>query len=111
MDQQELDAIEKELLEIIAQHLQDNKIEVETAQKLAKDFLAVLPVQNRQDLLNKLKTLGDTYEEAKEVYIEESTKDNTVKEQQALATMSQAIKQGKIDHALTIAKKLKEEIQ
>lgn len=108
MDQPEIDAIEKELLEVIARHLEDNKMDIKTAQKLAKDFLGVLPIQNREDLLTKLKTLGTTYEEAQEVYLQESSKDTVVKEQQALATMSDAIKQGNIDHALSIAKDLQQ---
>jgi hypothetical protein len=108
MDQQELDAVEKELLELIVRHLEDNKMDVPTAQKLAKDFLAVLPVENRADLLEKLKALGENYDEAKQVYFQEISKDNEVKEQVALQNMSHAIRQGNIDHALTIAKDLKE---
>lgn len=109
MDPQELDAIENELLELIARHLQDNKMDAQTAQKLATDFLAVLPIQNRQDLLNKLKNLGEKYGEVKQVYMQEFSKDTTAKEQEALTKMTHAIRQGNIDHALSIAKDLKEE--
>lgn len=106
MDPKALDAIERELLELIIQHLENNSLDVRQARKLAKDFLAILPVSNREDLLNKLKNLGTKYREAKQIYIEESGKDTIAKEQQALQGMSEAIKQGKIDHALSIAKEL-----
>jgi len=103
-----MDAVERKLLELIVQHLQDNKMDVPTAQKLARDFLSVLPVQSRADLLNKLKNLGEKYDEAKQVYFQESSKDNEAKEKEALYNMTHAIRQGNIDHALSIAKNLKE---
>lgn len=109
MDMQvKIEEVERELLELIIKHLEENKIDVLTAQKLAKDFLAVLPIYNQQDLLSKLKELGDNYQEAKEVYVQEFSKDITQKEQHALSRMRDAIKQGKIEHAISIAKDLKQ---
>lgn len=108
MDPKDLDAVENELLGLIIRHLENNRMDVDTAQKLATDFLATLPIKNREDLLNKLKSLGQTYAEAKQVYMQEYAKDTTLKEQEALTKMSHAIRQGNIDHALTIAKDLKE---
>lgn len=104
--QQKIEEIEKELLEVIVKHLEENKMELGTAQKLARDFLSMLPAQTQDELLNKLKTLGDTYAEAKEVYVEENGKELAQKEGDTLTQMRNAIQQGNIDHAITVAKQL-----
>ena len=104
--QQKTEEVEKELLDIIILHLQNRQIDMNTASKLARDFIAVLPIQNRQDLLLKLQNLGNSYKEAKAVYQQELAKDVVQKEQQALIQMQGAIRQGNIDHAINVAKSL-----
>lgn len=104
--QEEVKQIEKELLELIIAHLKANKIEVEKARQLARDFLAVLPVKDQKDLLGKLKILGETYEEAKEVYSEELGKINDQIREQTLNQMRDFIKQGNIDSAIASAKNM-----
>lgn len=102
--QEETEKIEKELLELIISHLEKQEMEFEKAQQFAKEFLALLPAKSKPDLLEKLKTLGDTYPEAKEVYLEELSEDLQTKDQQALMQMRNAIQKGNIEHAISIAK-------
>lgn len=104
--QEELNVIQKELLELIVVHLKENKMDAPTARKLAADFLAVLPIKDQQDLLNKLKNLGDTYPEAKHIYVQELEKVNKEKRDDILIQMRNFIQQGNMDQAITIAKSL-----
>lgn len=112
--QQEVEAVKKELVDLIIKHLKENKLEVEKARKLAQDFLAVLPVKDQKDLLAKLKELGEDYPEAKEVYVEELVKTENQLRDEALNKMRVFIKQGKIEEAIQAAKNMqikeKEEI-
>ena len=103
--QQTTERIEKDLLELIVTHLEKNEMEFAKAQALAKEFLTFLPVKSKEELLEKLKTLGDTYTEAKEVYLEEFSQDLQIKDQHALTQMRNAIQKGNIEHAIAIAKK------
>jgi len=105
---QQTDRVEQELLAVITKHLERNEIDTLTAQRLTKDFLAILPMQNQADLLAKLKTLSETYEEAKEVYTLEFSQDIKEREEQALNQMRTAIQQGNIEHAINVAKALRE---
>ena len=101
---QEVEQVKKELVDIIAKHLQENKIEADKARQLAADFLAVLPIENHQDLLNKLKELGDKYQEAKTIYVEKLGDDTNEQTKLALTTMRDAIAQGNMEQAITVAK-------
>lgn len=100
----EVKQVEKELVELIVESLKLNRIAVETARQQAKDFLAILPVKDQKDLLDKLKGLGEKYIEAKEVYAEELGKINEVVRQQTLDSMRAYIQQGNIDAAIIAAK-------
>ena len=102
--QEEVKAIEKELVELIISHLKVNRIAVETARQQAKDFLSLLPINDQRDLLSKLKGLGEKYEEAKEVYAEELGKINEAMRQQTLNQMREFIQAGNIDSAIAAAK-------
>lgn len=105
---QEVDRVEKELLELILTHLENNRIDADKAQQLAKDFLATLPVTDQKDLLEKLKNLSNTYEEAKELYVDELTKVSNQQRDVTLTQMRDAIQKGNIEHAITAAKSLQE---
>lgn len=104
--QQKQEAIEAELLAVIIEHLKNHRIDVATASQLAKDFLQVLPLQSQADLLSKLKVLGDKYAEVKQLYTIEASHEQEQQEQQVLQQMSTAIKEGNIDHAISVAKSL-----
>lgn len=100
----EVKQIEKELVELIIEHLKANKLDVEKARQQARDFLAVLPVKDQKDLLDKLKGLSEKYEEAQEIYAEEIGKIEETKRQQTLNQMRDFIQQGNIDNAIAVAK-------
>lgn len=106
---QEVTLVEKELLELILLHLENNKIDADKAQSLAKDFLAILPIADQNELLEKLKNLGDTYIEAKEIYVDELSKISNVQRDQVLIQMRDAIQKGNIEHAITAAKSLQQQ--
>ena len=105
---QEVTLVEKELLELILTHLENNKIDADKAQNLAKDFLAILPVADQKDLLEKLRNLSNTYEEAKELYVEEFSKISNEQRDIVLVQMRDAIQKGNIEHAITAAKSLQQ---
>lgn len=102
----EVEEVKKELLELIIEHLKQNKIQAEAAQQLARDFLAVLPIKDQADLLSKLKKLGQKYPEAEKVYLDELSKASDEKRDQALTQMRDFIKQGNIEAAISTAKTL-----
>lgn len=101
---QEVKQVEKELVELIIAHLKANQIAVDTARQQAKDFLALLPVKDQKDLLDKLKGLSEKYMEAKEIYAEELGKVEEAVRQQTLDQMRMHIQQGNIDTAIAVAK-------
>ncbi len=102
--QEEIKKIEEELLAVITKHLEENKIEVEKAQQLARDFLAILPVADQQDLLKKLQDLSGKYDEVKPLYTREYGKMDDMKRDEVLTHMRQSIHNGDIDQAISIAK-------
>lgn len=101
---QEVESVKKELLELILIHLKENKLELPKARKLAGDFLKVLPVRDQQDLLLKLKNLGQGYAEARQIYVQELGKINEEARHKALSEMHELIKTGKIEEAIAVAK-------
>lgn len=103
---QEVEEVKKELLDLILDHLKNNKIQVELAQQQARDFLSVLPIKDQADLLVKLKNLGNKYTESEAVYLHELEKATDEKRDQALSQMRDYIKQGNIDRAIATAKTL-----
>ncbi len=100
----ELDRIEKELADLIVLYLQENKIEVGQAQKLAAAFLALLPITDQKELLTKLKQLSENYVEVRELYLKELSQANELEKEEALTQMRNAIAQGNIEHAVNVAK-------
>jgi uncharacterized protein YaaR (DUF327 family) len=100
----EITAVEKELLDLIVKHLQENKIKALDAQNQAKEFLSLLPITDQSDLLSKLKALGDKYEESGEVYLTELQKQSENERQKALNEMRSHIQTGNIEAAINVAK-------
>ncbi|OGH38962.1 MAG: hypothetical protein A3B44_03605 [Candidatus Levybacteria bacterium RIFCSPLOWO2_01_FULL_38_21] len=102
--QQEVEEVKKELVELIIKHLREKKIPVDKAKKLAEAFLKILPINDQQDLLDKLKNLGVDYQEAKEIYVDELKKISEERRDQTLSQMRDHIKQGNIDKAIEAAR-------
>lgn len=107
--QKEVELVKRELVELIIEHLKDNKIDVDTSRKLASDFLAVLPISTWVDLLTKLKQLGQKYPEARELYYEELEKEEERKKHIALDQIRDHIQQGQIEEATNVARTLNTE--
>jgi hypothetical protein len=104
MDPNQIEEVKKELLELIITHLKENKITAEDAKKLSQDFLDVLPIEDHKDLLVKLKSLGENYNEASEIYVQELSESEEQKRVAALNQMRNHIKQGDINKAIEFAK-------
>lgn len=96
--------VERELLLEIAESLKSRRISVEETKKLAQDFLQLLPIKDKQDLLNKLKMLGNRYFEAKDVYLKHVEEDYAQKRDIALSTIANHVKAGEIEKAIEVAK-------
>jgi hypothetical protein len=96
--------VEKDLLEAIIENLEQNKIDTDEAKKVAKDFLSLLPIQDKKDLLEKLNTLSKSHTETQNLYLKYARPIEEEEKQRKLSLMSEHIKKGQIEHAITIAK-------
>jgi len=96
--------IEKDLLNLIIDNLDQAKITVEEAQSVAKEFITLLPLQDQKDLLEKLNKLGQDHSETKIMYLKYAKPIEEDERQKKLALMSEHIKNGEIEHALAVAK-------
>lgn len=99
-----LDQVEKDLLDAIVDNLTQNKMTPEQAEKTAKEFLALLPIQDKHDLLEKLGKFSKTHNEGKSLYIKYGAPIEDEERQKKLQLMSDHIKNGQIEHALNVAK-------
>lgn len=99
-----VEEVERNLLSHIYANLKTNEITAETAQKLAQDFLKLLPFKDKKDLLEKLNTLGKEYREAQQVYVSLGIPLEEQERQQKLDMMHKHIVNGDLDKALEVAK-------
>ena len=98
------EAIEKELVSHIIENLEGSKLSVEDAQKLAQEFLALLPFQDKHDLVKKLNALSHKYDEAKAVYLKFAGPIEEEERLKKIAQMAAHIKAGNVSSAIIIAK-------
>lgn len=103
---EETESIKKKLADMLIAHLKENKITPEKAKQLANDFLNALPIQDQKDLLTKLEKLGESYNEAKEIYVEELGRIEEEKAKQTLVKMRQHIQTGNVDKAVETARSM-----
>lgn len=96
--------LEKDLLDHIINSMQNRKISIEDAQKLAQEFLALLPANDKKDLLNKLNVIAQKFPEARQTYTKYAAHNEKEERQKALQEMSQHIKTGNIEQAISVAK-------
>jgi hypothetical protein len=61
--------IKQDLLFHIITNLRAEKVTLGQAKYLSKDFLALLPVQDKEEILNKLYSLTSLYGEARAVFV------------------------------------------
>lgn len=107
--QEEIKHRESELVELIARYLEENTLDPEKAQALARDFLAILPIESQKELIEKLKTLGETQNEIKEIYVEELSKISDIDRAEKLKKMRDLIKNGKMEEAIATGRTLKQQ--
>lgn len=96
--------VERELLQVIVTHLKDNSMTEEQARVVSQEFLALLPMNDKKDLLSKLYNFSQKHVETKGIYLKYAKPYEEEERQRKLALMSEHIKNGQIEHALTVAK-------
>jgi len=96
--------VEKDLLFYIIVNLEKNSISYEQSQQLAREFLSLLPLHDKQDLLDKLLTVRQKNPGVNEVYVKYAVPFEEEEKQRKLEEMHHHIQNGNIDHAITIAK-------
>lgn len=96
--------IEKELVNAILDNIEQNRMSKEQAQFLAREFLALLPIQDKHDLLEKLGKFSKLHIEAKSIFLKYGAPIENEERQKKLELMSQHIQNGQIEHALDVAK-------
>lgn len=99
-----VEEVERDLVSHIYANLKKKEISTVEAQRLAQDFLKLLPFKDKQDLLEKLNALGNTYRTAQEVYVKFGIPFEEQERQRKLDLMREHIKNGDIDRAVAIAK-------
>lgn len=96
--------VEKELLQAIIKNLKANMMTEEQARQVAREFLALLPMQDKKDLLDKLYAFSKKHVEAKGVYLKYAKPFEEEERLKKLELISQHIQNGQIEHAITVAK-------
>lgn len=96
--------VEKDLVQHILENIEDGTLTLDDAQKLAQEFLTLLPFQDKKDLVEKLQRLGTEHDEANQVYVKYAKPVADEQRDQKLAELAGHIKAGNIEHALTIVK-------
>lgn len=99
-----IESIEGELMDHIITNMEHRQLSLEEAHELAKDFLAQLPAKDKEELLTKLRSLGDEFPTAKEVYVDVAAPFEEEKRQKTLELMRAHIKNGEIEKAIAVAK-------
>jgi len=103
--------VENDLLEIIIQNTEQNKIDPDEARKVAKEFLSFLPLQDQQDLLEKLNKLSRDHGETKSLYLKYAKPYEEEERHRKLSLMSEHLKNGNIENAIAVAKEGKADSQ
>lgn len=96
--------IEKDLLQAIITNLKQNRMTEDQGRQMAKEFLTLLPMQDKRDLLDKLYKFSQAHIEAKGTYLKYAKPLEEEDRLKKLELMSQHIQNGNIDHAINVAK-------
>jgi len=98
------DRIEKELLDVIIEHLKSGELELEKAQILSQEFLSLLPFHDKAELLKKLGSLSGRYQEIQMIFAKYAGELEREQSSQKVVQMTEHIKAGNIEAAIQIAK-------
>src|SRR4051812_16605719 len=94
--------IEKQLIGIMVKNVSEQRMNEEQARKMARDFLALLPIHDQHELLVKLGGFSKAYRDAKGVYLKYAAPYDEAERQRKLELMSKHIQSGQIEHALAV---------
>lgn len=96
--------IKQDILFAIITNLREEKMTSQQAKLLSRDFLAVMPPLDTEDLLAKVKELGMQYEQIKYIYIKYMKQHDEEKRRRILTIVRMYMQQGDFDRALLVAK-------
>lgn len=96
--------VQRDLLFELIMSMRHKLITVGGARRLAKDFLALLPLQTKEEVIEKMKNLSEKYPEARAVYLKYAVPHQNQVEKELLDQISEHIQSGNIDQALNVAK-------
>ena len=96
--------VENELIEEIIEKLDEKQMSVANARQLARDFLKLLPMEDKQDLLTKLYNFSERHSQVKEMYVKFAKPIENEERERKLTEMSEHLRNGNIEHAIAVAK-------
>lgn len=96
--------VKRDILYQIILNMKQYEISKEEAQRLAVDFLAVMPIKDAQDLIKKLRILGKSYKEIRTVFIKYANEYYIKEKQYILNVVPLYIQKGEINETLEIVK-------
>ena len=99
-----LEDVERDLLKVIIDNMEHRGMTIDQAHNLAKEFLAILPPADKQDLLQKLTGYTTAHPEAKMIADNFRKLYEISRDQETLEKMRQHIQSGNIEQAIMVAK-------
>ncbi|SRR5258708_1140837 len=99
-----LEDIKQDLLFYIISSLREKKINLGQAKALAKDYLTLFPVTDKEDVLNKLYTIAGVHAGAREVYVKYAAPYEEEKRLKLLQNMRVYMQKNDYDTAVAVAK-------
>lgn len=99
-----LEQVEGELLDEMLSNLENDRLDADHARQLAGDFLAILPVKDKVELLKRLKVLSGKYAEVRDIYIKYEEEEVDQDKKIRLDKIADLIKRKDIDGAIRVAK-------
>jgi hypothetical protein len=104
VEQQLVEKTEIAFLNAIVDMLEKGELELEKAQQVSQQFLALLPFNDDADMDAKLKTFVEEHNEFKGVYVSFMRYEDDKKKQALVHNMRALMKEGKIEEALQLTK-------
>lgn len=96
--------VETDYLKLLSQYLKAGKIKLPEAKEVTKEFLALLPFADIEDLESKLKSFAERHPEFNQIYITFLKKEDLEKTADLVGKMKVLIRENKIDEALNLVK-------
>lgn len=95
---------ERDLLLRIILNLRHKEISLKRAKMLAREFLEILPIEQKEDFMKKMKELGKTYREVMDLYIKYAALYHEDRKQEVIAATQVFLRNGDIDNAISLIK-------